>query len=229
MYEVEREGVGIVTDTLTADMRQPQRVRRERNTVRLRELGDGVLLYDASVKGKVTRKEVERMNGARAVIYDLRHGIDFGFEQTLAHMGGELRMPHYPKVVTRRPFNIGAVEMAQTERIEAREPRLTARAYFLTGHRLMSWGETVLQIVRGNGLGTIVGETSAGTNGNATRFYYPIYVLTMTGIRAYNTDGSEMFGIGVQPDVEVRPTFEGVKSGRDEVLERAVEMARREM
>ena len=232
VYEVEREGVEIVTDTLTADRTQPYRVKRERSTERLRNLGGGVLLYDASVKGDVSRKEIERMNGARAVIYDLRNGIDFGFERTLAHMGGELRMPKYPKVVTRRPFNIGAVEMEQPERIEPREPRLTARgvrAYFLSGHRLMSWGETVLQIVKGNGLGTIVGETSAGTNGNATRFYYPIYVLTMTGIRAYNADGSEMFGIGVQPDVEVRPTFDGVRSGRDEVLERVVEMAKEEM
>lgn len=225
VIDIHRPGTGTITDTLYANLSWFYSVRNARaDRERLTDLGDGIILYDAGVKGKVSKKEIERMNMARAVIYDLRHGIDFDFETTLAHIGENLKMPQYPKVVSRRPFNIGAFELPQPESIEPKMPKLTAKAYFLSSHKMISWGETVLQIVKGNNLGTIVGETSAGTNGNATRFYYPIFQLTMTGIRAYNVDGSGFFGIGVKPDVEVRPTYDGVVSGRDEVLERTVKM-----
>ena len=38
-------------------------------------------------------------------------------------------------------------------------------------------------------------------------------------------DGSRFHGIGFLPDVEVRPTIQGIIEGRDEVLERAIELA----
>lgn len=224
VYEMERPGYGTITDTLCASLKYPYRVRHERNKNRLTDLGDGVILYDASVKGKISKKELEQMNGAKALIYDLRHGIDYDFETTLAHMSENLKMPQYPKVVSRRPFNINAFELPQPESIEPRMPQLTAKAYFLSSHNMISWGETVLQIIKGNNLGTIVGETSAGTNGNATRFYYPIFQLTMTGIRAYNVDGSEFFGIGIEPDIEVIPTYESIVNGKDYVLEYSIDL-----
>lgn len=226
VYEVERPGFGTLTDTLCASLEYPYRVRSERNKTRLTDLGNGTLLYDAGVKGKISKKELEQMNAAKAIIYDLRHGIAFDFETTLAHMSENLQLPQYPKVVSRRPFNIDAFELAQPETIEHQKPLLTAKAYFLSSHDMISWGETVLQIVKGNNLGIIVGETSAGANGNATRFYYPIFQLTMTGIRAYNVDGSEFFGIGVKPDIEVIPTYEGVANGKDEVLEYVLNLIR---
>ena len=38
-------------------------------------------------------------------------------------------------------------------------------------------------------------------------------------------DGSRLHGIGFLPDVEVRPTIKGIIDGRDEVLEKAIELA----
>lgn len=224
VYEVERPGYGVITDTLCACLEYGYRVRPELNRTRLTDLGNGTILYDASVKGKVSNKEIEQMNTAKVVIYDLRNGIDFDFETTLAHMSENMKMPQYPKVVSRRPFNINAFELPQPEKLEPKTPLLSAKTYFLSSHDMISWGETVLQIVKGNNLGTIVGETSAGTNGNATRFTYPVFILTMTGIRAYNVDGSEFFGIGIKPDIEVIPTYEGVVNGKDEILEYTLDL-----
>lgn len=219
VYEVERKSKGIIVDTLYASRTMSFRTRKKASNERLKNLGNGVIYYDASIKGKVSKKEIERMNEASAVIYDLRNGIDFKFEETLAHMSDELKLPIFPKVVTHRPFGIGSYEYEIAEKIDAKKPLLTSKAYFLSTHKMISWGETVLQIIKGNNLGMIIGETSAGTNGNITRFSYPIYQLTMTGIRAYNVDGSEFFGVGVKPDIEVIPTFDGVVKGIDEVLE----------
>ena len=45
----------------------------------------------------------------------------------------------------------------------------------------------------------------------------------ITGIGAYNPDGSETQRVGILPDVYIRPTIEGMQSGRDEVFEAALE------
>jgi C-terminal processing protease CtpA/Prc len=37
-------------------------------------------------------------------------------------------------------------------------------------------------------------------------------------------DGSQHHGIGILPDVEVYKTIEGVKAGKDEFLDKALEM-----
>ena len=46
----------------------------------------------------------------------------------------------------------------------------------------------------------------------------------MTGIGVYYPDGKETQRIGIVPNVEVKPTIEGIKLGKDEVLEKAIEV-----
>jgi len=43
--------------------------------------------------------------------------------------------------------------------------------------------------------------------------------------RLYFPNGSEFEGIGIKPDEEVHPTIESLKSGRDVILQRALELA----
>lgn len=70
-----------------------------------------------------------------------------------------------------------------------------------------------------------VGSQTAGTNGNITTIDLPAGGrMTFTGMRVLFDDGSRFQNIGIQPDVEVRPTIEGIRSGRDEVLLKAVEV-----
>jgi hypothetical protein len=46
-------------------------------------------------------------------------------------------------------------------------------------------------------------------------------------MRVTRHDGrSPHHGVGVKPDVEIAPTRAGIAAGRDEVLERALEIAR---
>ncbi len=39
-------------------------------------------------------------------------------------------------------------------------------------------------------------------------------------------DGSPFEGVGIRPDLEIRPTVDDLRKGRDPVLERALELAR---
>jgi C-terminal processing protease CtpA/Prc len=38
-------------------------------------------------------------------------------------------------------------------------------------------------------------------------------------------DGRELQRVGLQPDIHVRPTIAGIRAGKDEVLDRAIEFA----
>jgi C-terminal processing protease CtpA/Prc len=41
-------------------------------------------------------------------------------------------------------------------------------------------------------------------------------------------DGRETQRIGIVPDIEVKPTIKGVREGRDELLEKAIEIIEKE-
>ena len=72
---------------------------------------------------------------------------------------------------------------------------------------------------------TVVGSTTAGADGNVSQITLPSNVNTMiSGIGVYYPDGTETQRVGIVPDVEVHPTIDGVRVGRDELLERAVEL-----
>ncbi|MFI5133611.1 MAG: S41 family peptidase, partial [Chitinophagales bacterium] len=65
--------------------------------------------------------------------------------------------------------------------------------------------------------GTLIGNHTAGANGNIVSFFVPGAIkLTFTG------GATSMQGKGIQPDILVRPTIKGVQQGRDEILERAI-------
>lgn len=72
---------------------------------------------------------------------------------------------------------------------------------------------------------TIVGSTTAGADGNVSSFILPGGMRTMiSGIGVYYPDGRETQGVGIVPDVEVLPTIKGIKEGKDEPLEKAIEL-----
>jgi C-terminal processing protease CtpA/Prc len=72
---------------------------------------------------------------------------------------------------------------------------------------------------------TVLGSTTAGADGNVSRFFLPGSVMTMiSGIGVYYPDGTETQRIGIVPDIKMEPTIEGIKAGKDELLEKAMEL-----
>lgn len=71
----------------------------------------------------------------------------------------------------------------------------------------------------------IIGSTTAGTDGDVSTIYLPGGLRTMiSGIGVYYPDGTETQRIGIVPDIEVKPTIEGIRNGRDELLEYAIDL-----
>jgi hypothetical protein len=71
---------------------------------------------------------------------------------------------------------------------------------------------------------TLVGTPTAGANGNVITFPLPGGIkVRYSGLGFYYPDGEEMQRKGIIPDIEVYPTMESIKAGKDEILEAAIE------
>ncbi|QSS96569.1 S41 family peptidase [Psychroflexus sp. ALD_RP9] len=71
----------------------------------------------------------------------------------------------------------------------------------------------------------ILGSTTAGADGNISVIMLPGGLRTMiSGIGVNYPNGQETQRIGIIPDIEVKPTIEGIRKGKDELLDKAVEI-----
>ncbi|CCH02302.1 peptidase S41 [Fibrella aestuarina BUZ 2] len=74
----------------------------------------------------------------------------------------------------------------------------------------------------------LVGSPTAGADGNIAWVPLPGgYRTAFSGIGVYYPDGRETQRVGIVPDVLVTPTPAGIRAGRDEVLERALQLIQR--
>jgi len=71
--------------------------------------------------------------------------------------------------------------------------------------------------------GIVIGEPSGGSTGQPVFFTLPGggvgYVCSK---RDFFSDGTEFVGVGIQPDIVVRPTAKSIATGKDDVLEAAI-------
>lgn len=75
----------------------------------------------------------------------------------------------------------------------------------------------------------IVGSTTAGADGNVSAIMLPGGLKTaISGIGVYYPDGKETQRIGIVPDIEVKPSIEGIRNGKDELLEAAIKIIEQE-
>jgi C-terminal processing protease CtpA/Prc len=70
-----------------------------------------------------------------------------------------------------------------------------------------------------------IGSKTAGADGNISYLNLPGGIRAVySGIGIYYPDGRETQRVGIIPDIEVKPTIQGIREGRDEILEKAIEV-----
>lgn len=71
-----------------------------------------------------------------------------------------------------------------------------------------------------------IGSPTSGADGDIVWIPLPGQLTSFSGVGTLYPDGTQTQTVGVRLDIEVLPTAEGLQAGRDEVLERALELAR---
>lgn len=198
----------------------------EPKLAKIADVATGVMYVDL---GRITDADfsaaLPRLAEARAVIFDMRgYPRQVNTPAILMHLTDTvIHSAHFelPLITMPDRRSVGYVDGAWT--LQPMFPRFKGRAVFLTAGGAISYAESTLGTVEAYHLADIVGEPSAGTNGNVNPFALPGgYSITWTGMLVQKRDGTPHHGVGVIPTIPVSPTAAGLRAGRDEILERAI-------
>jgi hypothetical protein len=174
--------------------------------------------------GKEIEDRLEAIAGAPGVVFDMR-GYPSDHE-VLSHL---LTSPdtskgwmQVPRIIYPDHERIAGWSLAGWE-LPVKPPHIRGKVAFITGGMAISYAESFLSFVEHYRLGEIVGGPTAGANGNVSSLELPGgYRIFWTGMRVVKHDGSPHHVVGIRPTVKAERTLEGVREGRDELLERAL-------
>ena len=205
------------------------------------ELKPGCWYVDLSrTDAKAFEEMLPKLAGAKGVLFDLRgYPNPMLGESFLRHLTDQpLESAHFEVPLIPLPDGLGSRVWpggvggsgweVSSWHLEPAAPRIRGRAAFLIGPEAVSASESLLGIVEAYRLGDLIGQTTAGTNGNTNRLSLPGgYRVPWTGMRVRKHDGSRHHGMGIHPTVQVEPTAQALAEGRDEVLEKGMEVLAR--
>lgn len=219
-------GTANVTVRRSVPIVDGSQILKEPRPEKIAELSRGIFYVDVGlISDEDLNNALPMLTQAQGIVFDLRGYPYFLSTGLLSHLSaGEIRTPtvQIPLVtLPDRPlFRFEQRSYGQP----SLTPKLTARVAWLTYGGAISYAESYMGIVEGHRLGEIVGEATAGTNGNVNYLGVPGgYTLRFTGMRVLRSDGSLLHGVGIQPTIPVTRTLEGLRAGRDEFLEKAIE------
>lgn len=103
--------------------------------------------------------------------------------------------------------------------------RYTQKIVVLINSATMSQAEHMCLFLEAATNVTFVGSSTVGADGTVTSAVLPGGIsFTFTGQEVRHADGRQLQRIGIQPHVFAAPTIAGIRAGRDEVLEKGVEV-----
>lgn len=172
----------------------------------------------------------EKLKGTRAIVFDMRgypHGTAWSIAPRLNTRNAKVA------ATFRRAFvSAGSTLDEGDSGFYFAQPLPKSDKWKYAGPTVMLIDERAISQSEHSGLfyesanGTrFIGTPSAGANGDVTDLTLPGGIeVYFTGHDVRHADGRQLQRVGLAPDVAVAPTRKGLHDGKDEVLDRAVEV-----
>jgi hypothetical protein len=197
-----------------------------------RQLGDSIWYLNMSaIEMDTINKLLPALEKCKAIICDAR-GYPKGNHEFITHLmqmdDTTTSWMQIPQIIYPDHDGIAGYKMENwIPMMKARKPYLgNKKIVYIIDGRAISYAESCLGYIEGYKLATLVGQPTAGTNGNVNPFNLPGgYSISWTGMKVVKHNGSQHHGIGILPNVYVTKTIQGIKDGRDEFLDKAIEIA----
>ncbi len=176
----------------------------------------------ARVETDEVESYVNAMMGKRGVVIDIRNYPSAHLVHSLAgHLVQEdTDFARFTFVDTDNP---GQFIFTEKDVSPAQTPYYSGKIVVLVDELSQSNAEYQTMAFQAGANTIVMGSQTAGADGNVAPFTLPGNVRAMfTGIGVFYPDKSQTQQIGIVPDIEVKPTIEGIKARRDEVLEAAL-------
>jgi hypothetical protein len=186
---------------------------------------DIAYLYPGSLKPGEIQKVMPEIAKTKGLIVDLRcYPSDF-----IVFSLGEFLLPKAADFVK---FSNGSIAtpglFTLTEALKVgkdNSDNYKGKVVIIINELTQSQAEYTTMALRTAPRATVIGSTTAGADGNVSQFFLPGGISTMiSGIGVYYPNGKETQRIGIVPDITVKPTIKGIKDGKDELLEKALEV-----
>jgi len=179
----------------------------------------------SSIPADTIDQWADDLAGAKGIICDLR-GYPASNHNLISYLlkkGEDSKWMFVPK--TAWPDQEKTEFRSSGWNMKPKKPHFNGKIVFITDGRAISYAESFMGFIKDLKLATIVGQPTAGTNGNINPFTLPGgYTISWTGMLVKNHDGSKHHLKGIVPDVFVERTIKGIKEGRDEFLDKALEI-----
>lgn len=192
------------------------------------EVEEGIYYLDISRISKDTiHAWADKLSRAKGIICDLR-GYPTGNHNLINHLlktGEDTKWMFVPQ--TAYPDQEKTTFKEFGWNMQPEKPYFPGKIVFITDGRAISYAESYMGFIKDFKLATIIGQPTAGTNGNINPFSLPGgYSVSWTGMLVKNHDGSKHHIKGIVPDISLERTLNGITEGRDEFYEAALKMVK---
>lgn len=189
-----------------------------------RQLENGIsYLYAGTLKSNHLKKLLPIIMKSKGLIIDYRwYPADFLVFRLGAHLLNEEKpFVQFYRVSISEP---GAIIMHSTSTVgEMNSEAFEGKVVLLVNENTQSSAEYHVMAFKTIPRALVIGSTTAGADGNVSRFNLPGGIKTMiSGIGVCYPNGTETQQVGIIPDIFVTPSIQGTAEGRDEVLEMAI-------
>jgi Peptidase family S41 len=185
---------------------------------------DVAYLKISSAKEDAAKSYVEAAVGTKGLVIDIR---SYPSSFMVFALGSHLvdRTTPFARFTKADLTNPGAFHWAEPEVLQPAKPHYPGKVVILVDEVSLSSAEFTAMAFRASPRATVVGSTTAAADGNVSVIPLPGALRSMmSGIGVFYPDKRPTQRIGIVPDVVVRPTADGIRSGRDEVLEQALRL-----
>lgn len=182
--------------------------------------------------GELTHEEVpsmmDELMDTKAIIFDLRAYPKMTMPYITRYLSPTRRV--YAKFCTPDLKYVGNFFWKRKMSLGSPStPQYKGKVIGLVNEKAISQAETSVMALEALDNTTIIGSQSCGANGNVV--FIPLFEgcsPLFSSLGFYYPDGKPIQRVGIVPDIEVTPTIKGIINGRDEVLEKALEVIKRD-
>lgn len=165
------------------------------------------------------------LSNTQAIIFDIRNypkGTMYAISEYLNESPRE-----FVKFTTPDLSYFGKFNWTETISCGRKNPKAySGKVILLVNEITQSHAEFTTMCLQTANNAVIIGSQTSGADGNVSRINFVGGFETMfTGIGVFYPNEKETQRIGIVPDIEITPTIKGIKNGKDEVLEKAIQVA----
>jgi Peptidase family S41 len=183
-------------------------------------------IYLGNIKANQFQKIFEQFKETKGIIIDLRNYPQLLVDELLEL--GEYLMPHsveYAKFSNTSVTCTGLFHYDEPRKIGKEQTEYyKGIVAILVNEITQSKAELFVMALSQAPEAVVIGSTTAGADGPVITFPLPGgYETGIAGRGVYYPNGKETQRIGIVPNIEIKPTINGIKENRDELMDKAIE------